>query len=65
MNLESWASLPDDPDPCADLGYEIEELKMIEAAATSKCIFLPEDESHLADAEFIIIDADALRELEP
>lgn len=65
MTPESWKSLPNDPDPCTDLGYEIEELKMIEAAASSKCIFLPEDEGHLADEEFIIIDTDALRELVP
>jgi hypothetical protein len=65
MNLESWASLADDPDPCSDLGYEMEELKVIEAAANAKYIFLPEDESHLADEEFIIIDTDSLRDLVP
>jgi len=65
MNLETWKSVPDDPDPCSELGYEMEELKVIESATDSQFIFLPEDESHLDEEEFIIIESEALRDLEP
>jgi hypothetical protein len=65
MNLETWKELPDDPDPCSDLGYEMEELKVIESEADSQFIFLPEDETHLDEEEFIIVDGDSLRELTP
>jgi len=63
MNAEEWQSVPDDPDPCSDLGYEMEELKVIESETNSQYIFLPEDEQHLDEEEFIIVHSDALCQL--
>lgn len=65
MNVEEWKAVPDDPDPCSDLGYEMDELKIIESATNSQYIFLPEEEAHLDEEEFIIADGDDLVELEP
>jgi hypothetical protein len=65
MNVEEWRSVPDDPDPCSDLGYEMEELKVIESATNAQFIFLPENERHLDAEEFIIVHGDSLCELEP
>ena len=64
MNVEEWKSVSDDPDPRSDLGYEMEELKVIESAADSQFIFLPENEAHLDEEEFIIVDEDSLCVLE-
>jgi len=64
MNVEEWKSVSDDPDPRSDLGYEMEELKVIESAADSQFIFLPENETHLDEEEFIIVDEDSLCVLE-
>lgn len=65
MNAEEWEAVPDDPDPCSDLGYEMDELKIIKSETNSKYIFLPEKEAHLDEEEFIIADGEDLVELDP
>ena len=65
MREESkWDDLPTDPDPAADLGYEMEELTVIESTTDSKYIFLPADEAQLADEEFIVVSENTLCELQ-
>lgn len=59
-----WDDLPADPHPAEDLGYEMEELTVIESATDSKYIFLPADESQLGEEEFIVVNETALCELE-
>lgn len=59
-----WADIPDDPHPQEDLGYEMEELTVIESATDSKFIFLPADESQLGEEEFIVVSEQALCDLE-
>lgn len=59
-----WEDLPDDPHPADDLGYEMEELTVIESATDSKYIFLPADESQLGEEEFIVVSESGLCELE-
>lgn len=60
---QTWETVPDDPDPEEDLGYEMEELTVIESATDSKYIFLPADESQLGDEEFIVAEGDVLCDL--
>ena len=59
-----WDDVPDDPHPEKHLGYEMEELTVIESATDSKYIFLPADESQLGEEEFIVVGKRALCELE-
>ena len=52
---EAWESAPTDPDPLADLDYEYKPLTHIHVEeGEENYIFLPEEEQHLADAEFIV-----------
>ena len=60
---QEWERVSDDPDPETDLGYQMEELTVIESATDSKYIFLPADESQLGDEEFIVVGEQTLSEL--
>lgn len=59
-----WEQVPVDPDPHENLGYEIEELTVIESEANDQYVFLPAEESHLLEEEFIVATADVLVDLE-
>ena len=59
-----WGAVPDDPHPEDHLGYEMEELTVIESATDSKYIFLPADESQLGEEEFIVVGEKTLTKLE-
>lgn len=63
LNSE-WDDVPDDPDPKENLGYELEELTVIRSETDGQYVFLPEEESHLNEEEFIVADPDALVDLE-
>lgn len=64
-NQHGWGDVPEDPDPNRDLGYEIEELTVIESSADARYIFLPEHDSQFRDEEFIVVDEASLRTLDP
>lgn len=63
MDAEEWQSVPEDPDPESDLGYELEELTVVESSVGSQYIFLPEHEVQLGDEEFIVVEEDSLWDL--
>lgn len=56
----NWQRVPEDPDPKQDLGYDIEDLTVVESPTESHVVFLPAEESHLDDEAFIIADTDAV-----
>jgi len=58
-----WEQVPEDPDPHENLGYELEELTVIESETNDQYVFLPSEESHLLDEAFIVATADALVDL--
>lgn len=61
-----WENQPDDPDPKRDLGYEILELRSVEARSGGEehLLFLPEDEEMLRSEAFIVADPDSVLQLE-
>lgn len=61
-----WEQQPDDPDPERDLGYEIVELRSVEARSGGEqhLLFLPEDEEMLRSEAFIVADPDTVLQLE-
>jgi len=58
-----WEQVPEDPDPHENLGYELEELTVIQSETNDQYVFLPAEESHLLEEAFIVAAADALVEL--
>lgn len=62
---ETWETVPTDPDPAADLNYEHEPLTHIHVEEGNESyIFLPGEEEHLDDAEFIIAMPDDICQLD-
>ena len=62
---EAWESAPTDPDPLTDLEYEYESLTHIHVEEGNESyIFLPEEDQHLADAEFMVADPDIVSRLD-
>jgi len=56
---QAWEQAPEDPDPAADLGYEHEPLTAIHTDEDAeRFIFLPGENDHLTDAEFLIMSPD-------
>lgn len=61
---EVWEEVSSDPDPEADLGYEYGPLSLVSVEEDGpKFIFLPREEDHLTDSEFIIADSSWVRDL--
>ncbi|MBV0923085.1 hypothetical protein KTS45_02635 [Halomicroarcula limicola] len=60
----NWDEVPDDPDPHENLGYELEELTVIQSETDDRYVFLPAEEDQLLEEAFIVADEDALVELE-
>lgn len=61
----AWETASTDPDPVADLDYQCSPLTHIHVEeGTESFIFLPDDERHLADAEFIVASPESVRSLE-
>jgi len=59
-----WEDVSADPDPAADLGYEHNQLSIISVEEDGeKYIFLPREEDHLSDSEFIIAGTEGVRDL--
>jgi len=54
-NEETWEAVAEHPNPATDLGYEHEPLTTIPVEQDGEgYIFLPGEEDHLTDAEFLI-----------
>jgi hypothetical protein len=55
---EDWEAVADDPDPNSDLGYELQPLTVFNIdEAGRKYVFLPGDEEHLEDEEFVVAES--------
>lgn len=67
MSVEQtdWRTVPADPDPETDLGYELLELDMITTGIEDEpsVVMLPRDEELLHDAAFIVASEDIVRSL--
>lgn len=62
----NWHDVDEDPDPAVDLGYETVELDVIPTHANGRqsVLVLPTDEEQLREDAFMIVDEDAVRQLE-
>lgn len=61
---DAWESVAVNPDPAGDLGYEHEPLTVIHVEEDGeRYIFLPGEDDHLTDAEFMIASPNVVREL--
>lgn len=59
-----WETVAVDPDPSQDLGYVHEPLTAIHVEEDEeRYIFLPGEDDHLTDAEFLIASPDSVRDL--
>lgn len=62
---EVWEEVSSDPDPESDLGYEYQPLSVISVEeGGEQYICLPREEDHLTDAEFLVADANSVRDLD-
>ncbi|APE95077.1 hypothetical protein [Halodesulfurarchaeum formicicum] len=60
----AWETVDVNPDPSTDLGYEHEPLTAIHVEEDGEqFIFLPSEDEHLTDAEFIIASPSSVRQL--
>lgn len=58
LGRHGWEQLPSDPDPAADLGYDVADWDVFEASETDGdyLMFLPRDPELLADDAFVVAD---------
>lgn len=62
---ERWDAASSNPDPESDLGYEHEPLTLIHVDEDQEqYIFLPGEEDHLSDSEFIIASPGSVCDLD-
>ncbi|WP_324760571.1 hypothetical protein [Haloarcula montana] len=62
---DAWEQVANDPDPIDDLGYEYRPLSVVSVEeGGEKYIFLPREEEHLTDSEFMIADGRSVRDLD-
>ena len=58
---KTWKETASDPDPKSDLGYEHAPLATIHVNTDKEqFIFLPDEEDHLSESEFIIAGPDCV-----
>lgn len=61
----AWEEASPDPDPATDLGYTNDLLTVVhDHADGGQLIFLPKEEDHLFDSEFIVATADSVCRME-
>ena len=63
-NRVEWNSVESEPDPQQDLGYDDIEVDVIEAGEYDQLIFLPRDEDMLDQDAYIVLDEEAVVDLE-
>jgi hypothetical protein len=62
---ETWETVAPNPDPADDMGYVYDLLSVIHVKeGGEKYIFLPGEEDHLTDSEFMIADPSSIRSLD-
>jgi len=62
---ETWQETSSNPDPEDDLGYEHDPLTVVHVEEDGEqYIFLPGEEAHLSDSEFIIADPGCVHSLD-
>lgn len=62
---ETWEHASSNPDPAADLGYEHDPLTVVHVEEDGEqYIFLPGEEAHLTDSEFMIADPSCVHSLD-
>jgi len=59
----AWRRAPRDPDPVADLGYDLVDLDVVSAADDAALVVLPADEDHLRGDAFAVVDPAAVCDL--
>lgn len=65
MTRSDWESLSTDPDDETDLGYQFTEWEQFETLEdTDQVIFLPSDETALADAAFVVAGEGSVTDLD-
>lgn len=63
-SLEAWKSLPSNPDPNREFGYELTDWDVItHDDEAGGLIFLPSEQEALAENAFIVADEDDVCEL--
>lgn len=61
----AWDDVSPDPDPASDLGYKYDPLTVVHVKEDGgQYIFLPKEEDHLFDSEFIIVQEDDVCQLD-
>lgn len=56
-----WQQVPSDPDLEADLGYELDDLDVIETNnGSGQVLMLPRDEEQLRDECFLVVQEESL-----
>lgn len=62
---DHWEELSSNPDIGDDLGYQLSNWERFETLdGTDQTIFLPNDESELKDAAFVVADDEIIKDLE-
>lgn len=61
-----WRDAPSDPDPTADLEYDIIDLDIIKTSTNGRpqVLVLPTDEDLLREDAFMVVDEDSVYDLE-
>lgn len=61
-----WWDAPSDPDPTADLEYDIIDLDIIKTSTNGRpqVLVLPTDEDLLREDAFMVVDEDSVYDLE-
>lgn len=61
----TWDDVSPDPDPAIDLGYKYDPLTVVYIEEDGgQYIFLPKEDDHLFDSEFLIAPEEAVCQLE-
>lgn len=66
LSSTDWKDVSPDPDPSADLEYELIELDVIEtnAGGRPQVLVLPEDEDMLREDAFMVVEESAICDLD-
>lgn len=62
--METWERVASNPDPEADLGYDLQALTIITVGdRDEQCMVMPADADHLEDDEFLVADPELVCDL--
>ena len=62
----AWRTVPSDPDPIGDLGYDLIDLDVVRTTTNGRAqvLVLPADEDLLREDAFLVVDDAAIYDLE-